>query len=163
MKRSPGKRKRRRTESETGRNIEFRRFRGSMDEIVVGLIRKAHGLGGEVLVELLTGDPDDVFVAQGFNAARDRLWQLDLWRRRGEGKLAEAFGCKGICVKDPADLDDAILEMLAYDGPVIFDCLVEKHENCFPMIPSGEPHNKMILGENVDTSTAIKAGGAVLV
>jgi acetolactate synthase-1/2/3 large subunit len=26
--------------------------------------------------------------------------------------------------------------MLAYDGPVIFDCRVEKHENCFPMIPS---------------------------
>lgn len=33
-----------------------------MDEIVVGLIRNAHGLGGEVLVELLTGDADDVFV-----------------------------------------------------------------------------------------------------
>jgi len=34
-----------------------------MDEIVVGLIRNAHGLGGEVLVELLTGDPDDVFIS----------------------------------------------------------------------------------------------------
>lgn len=33
-----------------------------MDEIVVGLIRKAHGLDGEVLVELMTGDPDQVFV-----------------------------------------------------------------------------------------------------
>ncbi|HBM68958.1 MAG TPA: acetolactate synthase 3 large subunit, partial [Rhodobacteraceae bacterium] len=54
-------------------------------------------------------------------------------------KLAEAFGCKGILCSDPADLDDAIMEMLAYDGPVIFDCLVEKHENCFPMIPSGQP------------------------
>jgi penicillin amidase len=35
---------------------------------------------------------DDLFFAQGFSAARDRLWQLDLWRRQGEGKLAEAFG-----------------------------------------------------------------------
>ncbi|WP_339912705.1 acetolactate synthase 3 large subunit, partial [Sulfitobacter litoralis] len=52
-------------------------------------------------------------------------------------KLAEAFGAKGIICSDPDDLDDAILEMLNYDGPVIFDCLVEKHENCFPMIPSG--------------------------
>ena len=77
-------------------------------------------------------------------------------------KLAEAFGAKGIICKDPADLDDAIMEMLAHDGPVIFDCLVEKHENCFPMIPSGEPHNKMLLGE-VSTKDAIKAGGAVLV
>ncbi|MFJ2367970.1 penicillin acylase family protein [Microbacterium sp. NPDC087665] len=34
----------------------------------------------------------DVFVAQGFNAARDRLFQIDLWRRRGLGRLAAAFG-----------------------------------------------------------------------
>jgi acetolactate synthase-1/2/3 large subunit len=77
-------------------------------------------------------------------------------------KLAEAFGAKGILCKDPADLDDAIMEMLNHDGPVIFDCLVEKHENCFPMIPSGEPHNKMLLGE-ASTKGAIKEGGAVLV
>lgn len=77
-------------------------------------------------------------------------------------KLAEAFGCKGILCKDPADLDDAIMEMLAYDGPVIFDCLVEKHENCFPMIPSGEPHNKMLLGE-ASTKDAIGTKGAVMV
>src|SRR5215467_2896314 len=36
----------------------------------------------------------DLFFVQGFNAARDRLWQLDLWRRQGEGKLAEAFGSR---------------------------------------------------------------------
>jgi acetolactate synthase-1/2/3 large subunit len=77
-------------------------------------------------------------------------------------KLAEAFGAKGIIVKDPKDLDDAIMEMIEYDGPVIFDCLVEKHENCFPMIPSGKPHNEMLLGE-ADTQDAIQAGGAVLV
>src|SRR3712207_2215625 len=34
----------------------------------------------------------DVFRVQGFNAARDRLWQLDFWRRRGLGLLAEVFG-----------------------------------------------------------------------
>ena len=77
-------------------------------------------------------------------------------------KLAEAFGCKGILCSDPKDLDDAIMEMLDYDGPVIFDCLVEKHENCFPMIPSGAPHNEMLLGE-ANTKDAIGASGAVLV
>ncbi|MBL4917494.1 acetolactate synthase 3 large subunit [Szabonella alba] len=77
-------------------------------------------------------------------------------------KLAEAFGCKGIKVSDPKDLDDAIIEMIRYDGPVIFDCLVEKHENCFPMIPSGKPHNEMLLGD-AETKGAIQAGGAVLV
>ena len=34
----------------------------------------------------------DAFFVQGFNAARDRLWQIDLWRRRGLGLLSEAFG-----------------------------------------------------------------------
>ncbi len=78
-------------------------------------------------------------------------------------KLAEAFGAKGILCDNPDDLDDAIMEMLNHDGPVLFDCLVEKHENCFPMIPSGKPHNEMILGENADTANAIKADGAVMV
>ncbi|MFO7857271.1 MAG: acetolactate synthase 3 large subunit [Paracoccaceae bacterium] len=77
-------------------------------------------------------------------------------------KLAEAFGCKGIKCEDPADLDEAIREMLAYDGPVIFDCLVERHENCFPMIPSGKAHNEMLLGE-ASTEGAIAEGGGVLV
>ena len=77
-------------------------------------------------------------------------------------KLAEAFGAKGILCKDPKDLDDAIMEMLYYDGPVIFDCLVEKHENCFPMIPSGKAHNEMLLGE-ADTKGVIDAKGSVLV
>ncbi|HBS50294.1 MAG TPA: acetolactate synthase 3 large subunit [Rhodobacteraceae bacterium] len=77
-------------------------------------------------------------------------------------KLAEAFGAKGICVSDPADLDDAIMEMLNHDGPVLFDCLVEKHENCFPMIPSGKAHNEMLLGE-AETQGVIDAKGSVLV
>jgi acetolactate synthase-1/2/3 large subunit len=77
-------------------------------------------------------------------------------------KLAEAFGCKGIKCSDPKDLDDAIMDMIRYPGPVIFDCLVEKHENCFPMIPSGKPHNEMLLGE-ADTQGVIGAKGAVLV
>ena len=34
----------------------------------------------------------DLFFAQGFNAARDRLFQIDLWRRRGLGQLSEVFG-----------------------------------------------------------------------
>ncbi|TDE40738.1 acetolactate synthase 3 large subunit [Antarcticimicrobium sediminis] len=77
-------------------------------------------------------------------------------------KLAEAFGAKGIRCSDPADLDDAIMEMIAYDGPVIFDCLVEKHENCFPMIPSGKAHNEMLLGM-AKTQGVIDSKGSVLV
>ncbi|MBU2958173.1 acetolactate synthase 3 large subunit [Paracoccus sp. 1_MG-2023] len=77
-------------------------------------------------------------------------------------KLADAFGCKGAQVQDPGDLDDAIQQMLDYDGPFILDVLVEKHENCFPMIPSGKPHNEMLLGE-AETQGVIETEGAVLV
>ncbi|MBJ7254757.1 MAG: acetolactate synthase 3 large subunit [Sphingomonadaceae bacterium] len=59
--------------------------------------------------------------------------------------LAEAYGWKGIRCADPAKLDDAIAEMLAHDGPVMFDCRVHKTANCFPMIPSGAAHTDMIL------------------
>lgn len=34
----------------------------------------------------------DAFFVQGFNVARDRLWQIDTWRRRGLGQLSEVFG-----------------------------------------------------------------------
>ncbi len=77
-------------------------------------------------------------------------------------KLAEAFGAKGIRCSDPADLDDAIMEMIEYDGPVIFDCLVEKHENCFPMIPSGAAHNEMLMGDDTTEGAITGAGGALV-
>ena len=76
--------------------------------------------------------------------------------------LAQAFGAKGIICKDPSDLDDAIMEMLNHDGPVVFDCCVEKHENCYPMIPSGAPHNEMLMGDDTGED-AIGTKGAVLV
>ena len=65
-------------------------------------------------------------------------------------KLAEAYGAHGIRCSDPADLDRAIMEMIDSPKPVIFDCRVEKEENCFPMIPSGKAHNEMILPELAD-------------
>ncbi len=44
------------------------------------------------IAHLSAGGFDDLFVVQGFNAARDRLWQIDLWRKRGLGLLAADFG-----------------------------------------------------------------------
>jgi acetolactate synthase-1/2/3 large subunit len=79
-------------------------------------------------------------------------------------KLAEAYHAKGIRCSDPASLDDAIREMIDYPGPVIFDCLVSKEENCFPMIPSGKAHNEMILPDfEGDTGAIIDAKGKELV
>mgnify|MGYP001242441783 CR=1 FL=1 len=78
-------------------------------------------------------------------------------------KMAEAYGCKGIKATDPSNLDEKIQEMLDYDGPVIFDCQVDPNENCFPMIPSGKPHNQMILGPKDQEENKIKGKGKALV
>jgi acetolactate synthase I/II/III large subunit len=79
-------------------------------------------------------------------------------------KLAEAYGSHGIRCSDPAKLDDAIMEMIETPRAVIFDCVVAKEENCFPMIPSGKAHNEMILNDFTgDTKTVIDAKGRELV
>ncbi len=78
-------------------------------------------------------------------------------------KMAEAYGCVGIRAKTPEELDDKIIEMLNSDRPVIFDCLVDKQENCFPMIPSGKPHNQMLLGPRDQKDKKITGKGRTLV
>jgi acetolactate synthase-1/2/3 large subunit len=79
-------------------------------------------------------------------------------------KLAEAYGGYGIKCEDPAKLDEAIAEMIDIKKPVLFDCLVERHENCLPMIPSGKPHNEMILPDfDADIGSVIDAKGRELV
>ncbi|MGD9783934.1 MAG: acetolactate synthase 3 large subunit [Hyphomicrobiaceae bacterium] len=81
-------------------------------------------------------------------------------------KLAEAYGWKGIYCDKPADLDDAIKEMIEVKEPVIFDCRVAALANCFPMIPSGKAHNDMLMGDDVsdeDVGKAIGKEGKVLV
>ncbi|MBM3542130.1 MAG: acetolactate synthase 3 large subunit, partial [Alphaproteobacteria bacterium] len=61
-------------------------------------------------------------------------------------KLAEAFGAVGLRATKPSELDDVIKEMIETPKAVIADILVDKAENCFPMIPSGAAHNEMLLG-----------------
>jgi len=78
-------------------------------------------------------------------------------------KLAEAYGAVGIRAQTPDELDTKIKQMLKSDKPVLFDCRVEKVENCFPMIPSGKAHNEMILGVKDEKDTKISKQGKVLV
>jgi len=77
-------------------------------------------------------------------------------------KLAEAYGCVGIRANKPDELDEKIKQMLSVNRPVIFDCVVDKTENCYPMIPSGKPHNQMLLGKQ-DEEDKISDEGKVLV
>jgi len=78
-------------------------------------------------------------------------------------KLAEAYGCVGIRANKPDELDSKIAEMLSVNKPVIFDCVVDKTENCYPMIPSGKPHNQMLLGKQDEKEDKISEEGKVLV
>lgn len=79
-------------------------------------------------------------------------------------KLAEAYGATGIRCDKPEELDAAIIKMIETPGPVIFDCLVDPAENCFPMIPSGKAHNEILLGDMAtDIGSVIDDKGKVLV
>ena len=78
-------------------------------------------------------------------------------------KLCEAYGWKGIRIENASDLDAGIEEMLNHKGPVLVDCLVDQGANCFPMIPSGKPHNQMILGPNEQEENKITGKGKALV
>ena len=91
----------------------------------------------------------------------------NVWNSRGQPKREGGMtGLSDYTIRfnDPAKLDDAILEMIDTPKPVIFDCIVAKEENCFPMIPSGKAHNEMILPDfEGDTGQIIDAKGKQLV
>jgi len=78
-------------------------------------------------------------------------------------KLAEAYGCVGLRAETPDELDDKIIDMINTDRPVIFDCKVDKEENCFPMIPSGKPHNQMLLGPKDQKEKKITSKGKIII
>ncbi|HBE20049.1 MAG TPA: biosynthetic-type acetolactate synthase large subunit [Cyanobacteria bacterium UBA11149] len=59
-------------------------------------------------------------------------------------KLAEAYGVKGMLVTKPDELEDAIAEILAYNGPVFADIRVKRDENCYPMVAPGKSNAQMI-------------------
>ena len=53
-------------------------------------------------------------------------------------KIAEGYGIAGKQVKERAGLKDALKTMLEHDGPYFLEVVVEKEENVFPMVTSGE-------------------------
>ena len=61
--------------------------------------------------------------------------------------VARGFGWAAERVSDPKELDAAIARCLAHDGPYFLDVAVEQQENCFPMMPSGVAHNRILLSE----------------
>lgn len=63
--------------------------------------------------------------------------------------LAKAFGWGAARVEDPAQLEAALEACLAYPGPYFLDVVVAGQENCFPMMPAGVGHHRIMLSEGV--------------
>jgi len=84
--------------------------------------------------------------ASGRTSARRALCAFLFRSPAGFRKTRRRLSCCRHTLREPGDLDDAIKEMIAWKRPVIFDCVVDPAENCFPMIPSGRAHNEMLLG-----------------
>jgi len=78
-------------------------------------------------------------------------------------KLAEAYGCVGLRASTPGELDAKIREMIDVKRPVLFDCRVDRTENCYPMIPSGAAHNEMILCDAEEEATTVSDEGKMMV
>ncbi len=62
--------------------------------------------------------------------------------------LAKAFGWGARRVSDPAELEEALAECLASKGPFFLDVQVAAQENCFPMMPSGCGHHRVMLAKD---------------
>ena len=107
----------------------------------MGMVRQWQELlhGGRYAESYTHSLPDFVKLAEAYHARRHPLRKAGRSRRRDQG-------------------DDQ------RDRPVIFDCVVDQNENCFPMIPSGRAHNEMILGDSGESvDDAITEEGKVMV
>ncbi len=69
--------------------------------------------------------------------------------------LAKAFGIKGMVINKRENLESAIAEMLAHDGPVLVDAKVKKDENCYPMVAPGKSTANMIGLPELDKSDQV--------
>jgi len=117
--------------------------------------------------------PVKIFVLNNFWMGMVRQWQELLHGERYSESysdalpdfvaLAGAFGWTGLRATNVSEVDDVITRMIETDGPVFVDMQVEKHENCFPMIPGGHAHNDMLLGPEDKAERPAAEDGMVLV
>jgi acetolactate synthase-1/2/3 large subunit len=100
--------------------------------------------------------PVKVFLMNNGYFGMVRQWQELFWDGRYSAvemgpspdwvKLAEAFGAKGMRVEEQAEVEGAMRDALAAEGPVLLDVRVDQKENCYPMIPAGAAARDMVGG-----------------
>tara|TARA_R110002096_G_scaffold35629_7_gene100334 strand:+ start:1475 stop:3211 length:1737 start_codon:yes stop_codon:yes gene_type:complete len=100
--------------------------------------------------------PIKILVLNNHYLGMVRQWQELFFDNRESGvdlegnpdfvKLAEAYGCKGINIKRPADVRKKLQEALDYnDGPILINAECIKTDNVFPMIPAGAALEDMLI------------------
>ena len=71
-------------------------------------------------------------------------------------KLADAYGILGLRSEGPADVEAVLKEGLKHKGPVMMDFVIDRFENCYPMIPAGGAQHEMMLEDPPQLKTARK-------
>jgi acetolactate synthase I/II/III large subunit len=100
------------------------------------------------------GIPVKAFIMNNGYLGMVRQWQELFWDRRYSQvemggnpdfvKLAEAYGCTGLRLTDPATLVEDMKAAIATPGPVVVDVPVSKEENVYPMIAPGAAARDMV-------------------
>jgi acetolactate synthase-1/2/3 large subunit len=100
--------------------------------------------------------PVKVFLMNNGYFGMVRQWQELFWDKRyssvemGDSpdwvKLADAFGATGMRVDEQSEVEGAMRDALAAEGPVLLDVRVTAEENCYPMIPAGSAARDMVGG-----------------
>jgi acetolactate synthase-1/2/3 large subunit len=98
--------------------------------------------------------PIKVFLMNNGYFGMVRQWQELFWDGRYSSvemgpspdwvKLADAFGAKGMRVEEQGEIEGAMRDALAAEGPVLLDVRVSPEENCYPMIPAGAAARDMV-------------------
>ena len=98
--------------------------------------------------------PIKIFVINNGFLGMVRQWQELFWRRRYSHvelfnpdfvKLAEAYGCRALRARHSSEVETVIREAIEWTtGPVLVEFVVEKEDNVYPMIPSGQTVNEML-------------------
>jgi acetolactate synthase I/II/III large subunit len=129
------------------------------DELVIDVA--GDGSFEMTLQELSTaqtyGLPVKVIILNNGYLGMVRQWQELFWQGRYAGtsfapfqpdfaRLAGAYGVLGQSVHEAADLEDALREALAHDGPALVDVHVNPMAKVFPMVPQGKGPDAMIVG-----------------
>lgn len=136
------------------------------DELVIDIA--GDGSFEMTLQELSTvqmyGLPVKIVILNNGYLGMVRQWQEMFWQGRYSGtsyeafqpnfaQLAQAYGIPGTAVTDPSELDDALAEAFAIDGPALVDVQVNPMAKVFPMVPQGKGPDALIVGNPTPTDS----------